>query len=656
MSKSLVGRCGGKRVILWGRVWARGLDAALVALVLFLIVTCVVGASNEAPFSETWWGRHLFALLLGFVALPVLAAAGLPLLRWLRLPLDILPELEAGPGGRESETYSGHRMLSRRAQVALAAVVGVPLLVGLFYAEENIRGERGWNHYKRQQEARGERMDPAALVPPPVPDDQNFATTPYLAPLFLNPLAVGLNNSLSPRYEAASSRVRPREVARSNIWVLVGGIDLPAWHAAFLKGTNAAVSEEEAEADRVFRLRYGLPRTAPGATAAEPSSIEHQSSTNAPTVAEAAAGVLAALAEAEPVLEELRAASRRPYSRFNLRYDIDNPAEILLPHYSSLKRVIQVLQLRASAELALGRTDQAFEDIQFMFRLTDTIRHEPLLISYLVRLAIMNITLEPLAEGLARHQWSEAQLRAFEERLRQFDFLADGRQALQGERVFFGGLIDYVRRSPNKFEVMKRIGLDSGRQGQQAGVSWEAAVLAAVPNGWFYLEKVSYNRAFQDYLVPAIDVPGHRISPDGCGRAAAHCNALGATPWPARVLRHQFFAGLLVPAMSHTAQKMARAQAGTDCAALACALERYRLARGQFPESLGALVPEFISQVPQDVINGQPLNYRRTPDGQYVLYSVGWDATDGGGVIGRGPNGKSVDHTKGDWVWRLPAA
>jgi len=49
-------------------------------------------------------------------------------------------------------------------------------------------------------------------------------------------------------------------------------------------------------------------------------------------------------------------------------------------------------------------------------------------------------------------------------------------------------------------------------------------------------------------------------------------------------------------------------------------------------------VPEFISQVPHDVINGQPLHYRCTPDGQYVLYSVGWDATDDEGVISHGGN------------------
>ena len=89
---------------------------------------------------------------------------------------------------------------------------------------------------------------------------------------------------------------------------------------------------------------------------------------------------------------------------------------------------------------------------------------------------------------------------------------------------------------------------------------------------------------------------------------------------------------------------------------MACALERYRLARGQFPESLGALVPEFTSELPHDVINGQPLKYRRTVDGRYVLYSVGWNKTDEGGVIGLKQKGEVIERTAGDWVWQLPPA
>ena len=90
-----------------------------------------------------------------------------------------------------------------------------------------------------------------------------------------------------------------------------------------------------------------------------------------------------------------------------------------------------------------------------------------------------------------------------------------------------------------------------------------------------------------------------------------------------------------------------------DLARVACALERYRLANGQFPETLEALAPKFIEKLPHDIINGQPLKYRRTDDGQFVLYSVGWNETDDGGKVGIDEAG-NPDMDKGDWVWRYP--
>ena len=86
-------------------------------------------------------------------------------------------------------------------------------------------------------------------------------------------------------------------------------------------------------------------------------------------------------------------------------------------------------------------------------------------------------------------------------------------------------------------------------------------------------------------------------------------------------------------------------------AVLACALERYRLAHGQLPEKLEALVPELLAQVPHDVIDGQPLRYRRTGEG-FVLYSVGWNEVDDGGQIAwTNDKPPRQDLERGDWVW-----
>ena len=87
-------------------------------------------------------------------------------------------------------------------------------------------------------------------------------------------------------------------------------------------------------------------------------------------------------------------------------------------------------------------------------------------------------------------------------------------------------------------------------------------------------------------------------------------------------------------------------------ARVAIALERYRLAHGEYPDSLDALAPQFMEKIPHDIINGEPLHYR-LDDARFVLYSVGWNERDDGGTVGLTKNG-NVDPDKGDCVWRYP--
>ena len=90
--------------------------------------------------------------------------------------------------------------------------------------------------------------------------------------------------------------------------------------------------------------------------------------------------------------------------------------------------------------------------------------------------------------------------------------------------------------------------------------------------------------------------------------------------------------------------QLAHVQTEVDEAFIACGLERYRLAHGRYANTLEALLPGFIDRLPHDVIGGLPLKYRRTADDSFVLYSIGWDEKDNGGVAGTAIEG-------GDWVW-----
>jgi hypothetical protein len=500
-------------------------------------------------------------------------------------------------------------------------LLGLVALVALVYAEENWRGQWAWEHYKRGLAEQGDPIERSAIVPPQVPDQDNFAMTPLLAPLF-NFVWGGSPGKLpftdlglfASNFDNASRELKEMNTGQSNSWVK-GRADLPAWHAAFINASNRAANLKA----RVAAGDFSVP--------------------------EAAAGVLAQLAEAEPVFAELQAASQRSASRFNLHYDDEDVAEILLPHLSVVKRLSQVLGLRAGAELAAGRTEAAFEDTKLLLHLADACKEEPFLISQLVRMSQFAIALQPLTEGMS--QWPEPQLRFLQGRLARFDFCADTKRAFRSERVAGALMIEMVRSSPSRVSMLGLYG------GGRSGFEFEKTLISIAPKGWLDLERLNYCRLMEKHVLSTIDLSARRISPRG-DRAGDRLKAeLDQRSLAGLYLRHRLFSSVLIPSISRTPQKAAFFQTAVDCAVIACALERYRRAYGSLPETLAALEPEFIAQVPRDIVSGEPLKYHRTGPDRYVLYSVGWNMKDDQGVIAPAKKGDESARSEGDWVWRL---
>ena len=61
------------------------------------------------------------------------------------------------------------------------------------------------------------------------------------------------------------------------------------------------------------------------------------------------------------------------------------------------------------------------------------------------------------------------------------------------------------------------------------------------------------------------------------------------------------------------------------------ALNLHKLDEGTYPQTLDKLVPDYLSEMPQDIFSGKPLIYRLQGEG-YLLYSVGPDGKDDNGV------------------------
>ncbi len=64
-------------------------------------------------------------------------------------------------------------------------------------------------------------------------------------------------------------------------------------------------------------------------------------------------------------------------------------------------------------------------------------------------------------------------------------------------------------------------------------------------------------------------------------------------------------------------------------------------------------MPQFADKLPHDLFGGGALKYRNE-GGKFLLYSVGWNETDEGGIPAWKNDGKNDlpgDLTQNDWVW-----
>lgn len=527
--------------------------------------------------------------------------------------------LSDSPNGWQQSTI--RRFLKRQfswrtARWALIDFAVLATVVALFYAEENFRGKRPWDAYRRELEVRGEQLDWRAFIPKPVPDNQNFAATPVIQSWFVrsNYTYHASEYWKNDNYGRVSDRISNSQYKKDE-----GNrhfTDLVAWEMAF----DAVRSGKFSRSQRF-----------------ESSQVDRESR------AKAVPAVLDGLMTNAAIFAELRAASHRPYSRYPVNYDVEDPAEVLLPHLNSMRAVCRRLGLRASAELAAGRSEEALEDVEFTLHMGDSLRNEPTLISYLVRIACLHLTTQPIWEGLAESGWSDEQLRELQTLLQQHNFVADLKEALDVERAFGVGIIEFIRNT-GKLAELSDVG--------DGGSPLDRFVRFA-PNGWYDLEQVNYCRLFELQMAGTFDPAAKRVSPS---QIKSNEQALDRVfhdqnPLAAIFIRHQVLSAMLLPALPRIPVKAATAQIAADQAALGCALERYRLANGQFPEKLDALVPRFIAQLPHDVITGEPYKYHLTKDGRFILYSVGWNEKDDGGV-----SGKTLFAEKdGDWVWQYPA-
>jgi hypothetical protein len=509
----------------------------------------------------------------------------------------------------------GFRWFFRRQRIGLylGVILGICSLVVLFYTEEAWRGKRAWQNASHEMALKGESFALASIIPPEVPDDQNFVAAPVFSALFdSEPTLWGPAGKVRFRNPAPLSQLRGIQLPLlqrpyCKRWFQGEFVDLALWQDYFR--SNGLALE-------VFR-------------------------------AEPAYDVIRALSRYDRLLNQLRTASRRPGSRFPVQYEKGLLAEN--PQIRVLRDLSHVLCLRSVAELALGKSTEALDEVRLSFRLAEALRNEPGFFPRYTRQEILVESLQPVWEGLALRRWSEPQLKALQDELSRIDLLADFDEAWRSEMVLWVDL-------GNKVLAAKTSTRGNPRDMSALPASAEAW-LHAYPSGWVYQNQAALYRFYKD-LTATVDPVLQRVQVPAAD--AAH-----------RRLRQEYFANdpafciVCLPKLNQMCASgvphSAFTQTAINQAILACGLERYRLENGAFPEELIVLMPRYAARLPQDVVSGLPLKYRRLGQDRFELYSVGWNGTDEGGRPGPAyfdqQNRNELWRTlfEGDWAWCYPA-
>jgi hypothetical protein len=123
-----------------------------------------------------------------------------------------------------------------------------------------------------------------------------------------------------------------------------------------------------------------------------------------------------------------------------------------------------------------------------------------------------------------------------------------------------------------------------------------------------------------------------------------------------RLRRHRHFPiQFLLGSADSTAMRRGESRALHEATIAAVALSLWRERHGEYPVSLAELVPQYLPQLPVDHSSGEPLRYK-IKDGRPVLYGVGRDGTDDGGVwLGDRRRWPAVPD-QGDWLLYPPVS
>ncbi len=327
--------------------------------------------------------------------------------------------------------------------------------------------------------------------------------------------------------------------------------------------------------------------------------------------------VLRALEHYAPQFKEWSEWKTRPRCRFTL--DLKAGIAMPLPHLGMFSNAAKLFSLRLRSHLALGDSSAAYMDFREGLQAHRALNKEPTLLAGLMQMSALATLFSAVGDGLANHTWAEPELRKIETDLAAICMWHGYRQSFSSECAFANSMYDRLSSLPPWLRAREVI------QISQPSPFDLQAVVFFVPKRVYRDNQLRHNQ-YLDELIARVSSDETQFDPD-------RPTPSGPEDVEGFDRYYFFLCNLSVPVLSNVARRFVHLQTQLDEVRLAIALERWRLARGAYPETLAELVPDFIGAVPVDTYSRQPMIYRRKDGGTFFLYGVGQNRTDDGGKV-----------------------
>jgi hypothetical protein len=491
--------------------------------------------------------------------------------------------------------------MSRRRNILIAAgiIFAVAVLIPVIrhyqlrFAVEN---------YIAQLKARGELMDLAQVIPPPVPPEQNGAT------IFLKASSLFSTN-----------------------WNVLGSNPPPTMHMIAPGKATAGWTQPEIRDGRMV------------------NSWEE---------------IEAALAEDSEALKLLSHITNGTMFDFNLDYK-GGFDKIKILYLSSLKRAAQKLSAAAMDDLHRGDTASAVKNISAMLALVNGESNDRLIISELVRIAIAQMGVAATWDVLQATSVSDEDLTQLQQNWQSLEFTASLEQTMMFERLTSLQELAQVRNSSEKFDELwgEFYAPDAPLQKTEnmfpspirRSLFWRKWDELRWRWFWSYLDEARGLQAFQ------VVVDATQMAETNKSFQSVQSFALAKLKLDQNSsddLRN--YSVQSATALYSALRRAINVEAAQNVVITAIALKRYELRHHQLPATLDQLTPDLLQAVPVDYMDGQPLRYRLNADGTFLLYSVGENGVDDGGdpSLEKGVTGSNFywqNNRALDWVWPQPA-